>query len=57
LVDEHVSHSGKAPAADPLRRMGGRSKNKLMAAAAKVLPETVKAQLHRKMSEPGSVQR
>jgi short-subunit dehydrogenase len=36
--------------------VAGSPKNKLMAAAAKVLPEAVKAQLHRKMSEPGSAQ-
>ncbi|HEU5469846.1 MAG TPA: SDR family NAD(P)-dependent oxidoreductase [Actinophytocola sp.] len=34
----------------------GSLKNKLMAGAAKVLPEAVKAQAHRRMSEPGSAQ-
>jgi short-subunit dehydrogenase len=34
--------------------VAGSVKNNLIAAAAKVLPETVKAKLHRGMSEPGS---
>jgi hypothetical protein len=32
-------------------------KNKAMVGANKLLPETAKAQMHRKMSEPGSADR
>ena len=35
----------------------GSMKNKVMAGAAKVTPETVKARLHRTMSEPGSARK
>lgn len=34
--------------------VGGALKNKVQAVAAKVLPDTVKAEQHRKMAEPGS---
>lgn len=34
--------------------IAGSVRNKAMAAAGKVLPETAKAEMHRKMSEPGS---
>jgi short-subunit dehydrogenase len=34
--------------------VAGSVKNNLMAGASKILPETAKAKLHRKMSEPGS---
>jgi uncharacterized protein len=34
--------------------VAGSAKNKVMAAASKVTPEKMKAQMHRRMSEPGS---
>jgi uncharacterized protein len=34
--------------------VAGSLKNKVLAGAAKVIPEAAKAQLHRRMSEPGS---
>ncbi len=34
--------------------VAGSLKNKAQAVAAKVIPDTVKAELHRKMAEPGS---
>jgi short-subunit dehydrogenase len=34
--------------------VAGSVKNKVMATASKVMPETTKAQMHRRMSEPGS---
>ena len=36
--------------------VAGSGKNKVMAGAAKVTPETVKARMHRSMSEPGSAE-
>lgn len=36
--------------------VAGSLKNKLMAGAAKILPEATKAQAHRRMSEPGSAE-
>jgi short-subunit dehydrogenase len=36
--------------------VAGSAKNKVLAGASKVLPETVKAKMHRRMSEPGSAE-
>jgi hypothetical protein len=37
--------------------VAGRFKNELQAIAAQILPETAKAEVHRKQSEPGSARR
>jgi short-subunit dehydrogenase len=36
--------------------VGGSMKTKVQGAAAKVMPDSVKAQMHRKMAEPGSAE-